>query len=138
MDIPEKIGVAAYNMTESSKKSKETGFAERLRLLRIQKGLSQTELAKRINMHNTHISRYERGESLPSSQALKALADCLDVSTDYLYDGNEEDAAVADFHDRDFLRIFKEAESLDEKDKEVLKILIESFLARKKIKAMVS
>lgn len=106
--------------------------------MRIQKGISQTELAKRINMHNTHISRYERGESVPSSQALKALADCLGVSTDYLYDGNEEDAAVADFHDRDFLRIFKEAENLEEKDKEVLKILIESFLARQKIKAMVS
>ena len=119
-------------------KPTNTGFAERLKLLRIQKGLSQTELAKVINMHNTHISRYERGESKPSSSALKALADALGVSTDYLYDGNEEDAAVADFSDRKLLDAFKEAEKLDSNDKEILLVLIDSFIARQKIKAIVS
>lgn len=127
-------------MTMDTKNIKmdKTGFAERLRQLRSQKGYSQTELANSVGMHYTHISRYERGESRPSSKALKSLADALGVSTDYLYDGDEQDAAVADFKDRDFLKIFKEAETLEEKDKEILKVVIESFLARKKIKEIVS
>lgn len=45
---------------------------------------------------------------------------------------------MADFKDRDFLKIFKEAEQLEEKYKEILKVVIESFLAREKIKKMVS
>jgi transcriptional regulator with XRE-family HTH domain len=126
-------------MAKNTKKTTiKSGFPERLRMLRMQKGLSQIDLAKLAKVNSNHISRYERGESKPTAKYLKILAECLEVSTDYLYDGTEKDAAVADFEDREFLKIFKEAESLEEKDKEILKVVIESFLARKKIKDMVS
>jgi transcriptional regulator with XRE-family HTH domain len=118
-------------------KSKNNGFAERLKQLRIQKGLSQTELANRVNMHNTHISRYERGESSPSSKALKALADCLDVSADFLYDGDNTDAAVADFEDKDLLKMFKQAEKLSKKDKELVKQFLGSFLKKKEMEELI-
>ena len=57
------------------------GFAERLRELRKQKGLSQTELGERVGVHYTHVGRYERGVSRPAADTLKRLADALGVSS---------------------------------------------------------
>ena len=37
------------------------GFAERLRELRRQRNLSQSELGGLASIHYTHVSRYERG-----------------------------------------------------------------------------
>jgi transcriptional regulator with XRE-family HTH domain len=51
------------------------GFPRRLRELRKQKNLSQTELGKLVNLHYTHIGRYERGISRPAADTLKRLAD---------------------------------------------------------------
>lgn len=59
-------------------------FSERLRALRKQKNLSQTELGKLASLHYTHIGRFERGISRPSGDTLKRLADALDISSDYL------------------------------------------------------
>ena len=121
----------------TKKKKENNGFAERLKQLRIQKGISQTELAKIVNMHNTHISRYERGESSPSSKALKALADCLDVSADYLFYGKEENAAIAKLEDQELLKMFSEVEKFPNKEKEELKSVIDAYIKRNKLKEMV-
>ena len=112
----------------ASKPEKTGSFGERLRQLRMQKGLSQVELANLAGVNSNHLSRYERGDSKPTARYLKILADCLGVSTDYLYDGNEEAAAVADFEDREFLEIFKKAERLNEQDKAIVKRFLNAFL----------
>ena len=83
------------------------GFAARLRSLRKQKNLSQTEQGKLAGLHYTHIDRFERGASRPSGDTLKRLADALDVSSDYLLDGSAEKAAKANFEDRELPRQFQ-------------------------------
>lgn len=126
-------------MTVDVKNNKEnSGFPERLRSLRIQKGLSQSDLAKLINVHNNNISRYERGESKPSAESLRILADALEVSTDYLYDGDEEDAAVADFGDKDLLYMFREIEKFSDENKKHIKALINAFIKAEKHKQIAS
>ena len=59
---------------------------QRLNLSRTAAGLSLRELGARIGNRVTAqaISKYERNESMPSSDVLIALADALDVSVDYL------------------------------------------------------
>lgn len=108
-------------------------FAQRLKQLRLQKGFSQSRLGELADTHYTQIGRYELGKAVPSSHTLKLLAHALDVSVDYLYDGNEEDAAIADFKDRDFLRMFEEAEKLPEKDKAIIKEFLDAFLTKRKL-----
>ena len=56
---------------------KVTTFGERLKLLRIQKGLSQTELGNAVDTHYSQIGRYERGQAKPSADGLKFLAEQL-------------------------------------------------------------
>lgn len=115
-----------------------SGFAERLRLLRKQKNWSQTELAQRVGVHYNHLGRFERGSSRPSADTLKKLADALGVSTDYLIEGDIEDAAKADFADRELLRMFKEVEAFELKDKEIVKALIDAFIKKKRLVQLAS
>lgn len=121
----------ALDMTEIS-----DGFAQRLRALRKQKNLSQTELGQRASLHYTHIGRFERGASRPSGDTLKRLAEALEVSSDYLLDGSTEEAAKARFEDRELLRQFQEVEHLPEEDKAVVKKLLDAFLTKKHLQAL--
>ena len=55
-------------------------FANVLRKLRTQKGLSQEELAFKANLHRTYISQLERGLKSPTLNTVSILADVLGVS----------------------------------------------------------
>jgi transcriptional regulator with XRE-family HTH domain len=112
------------------------GFAQRLRELRKQKNLSQTELGHLAGLHYTHIGRFERGASRPSGDTLKRLADALGVSSDYLLEGTTNEAAKAKFADRELLRQFQEVEQLPDEDKIVIKKLLDAFLMKKHIQAL--
>jgi len=112
------------------------GFADRLRTLRKQKNLSQTELGQQAGLHYTHIGRFERGLSRPGGDTLKRLADALDVTGDYLLEGAEDDAAKAKFSDRELLKQFQEVERLPEADKHVVKTLLDAFLTKKQLQTL--
>ncbi|MGH7044745.1 MAG: helix-turn-helix domain-containing protein [Acetobacteraceae bacterium] len=113
------------------------GFPERLRALRKQKNLSQTELGQRASLHYTHIGRFERGVSRPSGDTLKRLADALDVTSDYLLEGAADGAARAKFADRELLKQFQEVERLPEEDKHVVKTLLDALLTKKHLQSLV-
>jgi transcriptional regulator with XRE-family HTH domain len=113
-------------------------FADRLRDLRKAKRLSQTELGKLVDLHYTHIGRYERAISMPAADTLQRLAEALGVSADYLLEGNTDDAAKADFKDRELLRQFQEVERLSDDEKSVVKKLLEAFLMKKQLEKMIA
>lgn len=57
---------------------------ERIKELRISKGLTQKQLAEETRLSERGIQNYELGERVPTLQAAIALADFFDVSLDYL------------------------------------------------------
>ncbi len=61
-------------------------FRDRLRLARLRAGLSLAALAEKLEERVTPqaINKYEKGEMMPSSSVLVALAKALDVSLDFL------------------------------------------------------
>lgn len=56
----------------------------RIRSLREYAGLSQLELAKRLNVSNTTLSQYESGQRIPSDDIKIKIATFFNVSVDYL------------------------------------------------------
>jgi ribosome-binding protein aMBF1 (putative translation factor) len=52
--------------------------------LRKQKGWSQTDLAKKIEVSHVIVGRYERNEATPSIYIAKRIEDAFEVSLDYL------------------------------------------------------
>ena len=112
------------------------GFGDRLKELRVQKKFSQTELADLVGLRYAHISRYENGGSRPSADMLMKLSKALHVSTDYLLFGSNEDAAIADFEDKELLAMFTQTEHLPNDDKELVKRFLGSFLKNKKFEEL--
>ena len=58
--------------------------ADRIKTLREQQHLTQSELAKRLGITRSSVNAWEMGISVPSTQYIVELAHILDVSTDYL------------------------------------------------------
>jgi transcriptional regulator with XRE-family HTH domain len=59
-------------------------FADRLKEERIQKNLTQTELAKTLYLGQTSVSKYESGKQIPEMPTLQKIADFFEISIDYL------------------------------------------------------
>ena len=60
----------------------------RIALLRVEKGWSQAELAKRIGVSASAVGMYEQGRREPSLALVVCLARQFCVTTDYLLMGN--------------------------------------------------
>lgn len=59
-------------------------LANILKNLRMSRKISQIELAKILNVHQTAISQWENGRTHPDHETLQLLATYFDVSIDYL------------------------------------------------------
>lgn len=64
-------------------------FSNRLYQLRKQKGMSQEELANRLNVSRQTVSKWEVGDSTPDMEKLVAISDLFEVSLDQLVMGKE-------------------------------------------------
>lgn len=60
-------------------------FSERLKELRLKKGLTQTELGEKVGVKQNTFTNWEKGRREPSSENLIKLADLLEVSLDWLF-----------------------------------------------------
>lgn len=70
-------------------------FGKKITMLRKKLGLTQTELAARLNVSDKAISKWERGAGFPEITQLPALSDVFGVSVDYLMKGNSRGIVIA-------------------------------------------
>lgn len=59
-------------------------FAERLKALRSEKNMTQTDLAKLLGLSTSAISMYERGVREPNFETLNSIAAFFNVDVEYL------------------------------------------------------
>lgn len=69
-------------------------LGDRIKLLRKQQGLTQTELGKMIGISQTAVISYEKGVNVPPVDRLSKMADIFDVSVDYML-GKTDDRTTA-------------------------------------------
>lgn len=63
-------------------------LGHRIQLLRLQKGLSQAALARRLHISASTLGMYEQGRREPALETLVLLAQELEVTIDYLLTGH--------------------------------------------------
>ena len=63
-----------------------TEFAETLRKLRTEKGLSQKQLASKLFINHSTVARWESGIRLPDATMVPRIAKCLGVNVNRLFD----------------------------------------------------
>ncbi|WMT29961.1 helix-turn-helix transcriptional regulator [Bacillus aerius] len=64
-------------------------LGKRITSLRKQAGLTQEELAKKLNVSRSALSQYELGTRDPNYELLIKIANFFEVTTDYLLTGKE-------------------------------------------------
>lgn len=64
-------------------------FNEKLQLLRRQKGITQEELAEKLYVSRTAVSKWESGRGYPNIESLKAIAKFFGVTLDELLSTDE-------------------------------------------------
>lgn len=104
-------------------------LGDRIRTSRKSLRLTQKQLAAKIGIDHTTISKWESDTYEPDTKSLNMLAEIFSVSTDYLIDGH--DKITSDF-DPEVRSLARDIKNLQSSDKELLKDLIKSMQKRGK------
>lgn len=92
-------------------------FANRMRMLRKQMGLNQTQLAERMGTSKSMVSYYENQDRSPSPEVLIKLSKIFHVSTDYLLGlESEQSLKLADLSKEDIELLQHTLETLRNKN----------------------
>ncbi|WP_034045364.1 helix-turn-helix domain-containing protein [Wocania ichthyoenteri] len=108
-------------------------FGDNLKKIRADKDISQGDLAKMIDVHATHISRYERNLTSPTIDVAKKIADALEVSTDALIYGSNEQIINNKLNDEELLLLFHKTQQLSDEDIASVKAMLKAFVFQKDI-----
>lgn len=69
-------------------------FGDILRQLRIDKGLTQKQLADKLELSVTAVSKYELGTAYPPFEKMRGISAVFNVTMDYLY-GMETSTSIS-------------------------------------------
>lgn len=62
-------------------------IGKRLRLIRERLGITQAEVGEKLGIQSQHVSKYERGETVPTWENLIKLTEIYDVNINWLLTG---------------------------------------------------
>jgi transcriptional regulator with XRE-family HTH domain len=111
----------------SEKFSEQRG--KRLRALREASGLSQRELAQRLNVHHSNIGFWESGAVPPRSEVLPAMADIFGVRVEELLGHAPKRKIVAAPSGRARL-VFDRVSKLPKRQQRKILEVVEAFVAQ--------
>jgi transcriptional regulator with XRE-family HTH domain len=120
------------------KQQRKETLASRLKEARINKNLSQQEVAKLSKVHYTNIGRYERGDASPSADVLNRISSALEINADFLMNGTLENKAIDALKDERLLLQFKKIELLPEEKKHLLIEFLDGFIFKSSIHQQLS
>jgi transcriptional regulator with XRE-family HTH domain len=123
------VGAAEAHVSKE-KKEKEAGETHGQRLSRIRKerGITQVELAQRLDTSQAVVSDYERGVLRLNGDVIVRLADILDVSADELL-GLSHRKFSGPTRDKRLARRLQAFDSLPKRDRDALTRTIDAFLS---------
>ena len=92
--------------------------ADRIKSLREQNNMTQSELAKRLGITRSSVNAWELGISVPSTQYIVELAHMFHISTDYLLGVNSTSSIdLSGLDENDIQVIYCMVRHLKEKNK---------------------
>lgn len=110
-------------------------FGDNVKKIRVEKNISQQELADIVGIHSTHVSRYERNMAQPSVEIAKKMAEALNVSVDTLIYGQQDEKAKNNLKDADLLNLFTKVQLLDKQDLTAVKSMLKAYIFQKDTQA---
>ena len=120
-----------------SQAAERISLGDTIARLRKQRGLTQGELAGRLAIHQSMVTRWEKGQAQPRTYNLEKLAQALEVSIEELLVGDvgQVNASLRIVDDPEFIQLFGQLDQLDQRDRDALKAVIEAMLTRARVEA---
>jgi len=100
-------------------------IGENLKKLRKQQGLSYRKLSKEVGISHTNLVVYEKNLTMPSLENAIKLCKFFNVPLEYLLMGEGSDFQ---YHDLELAQLFKEVDSMNEEDKDMVKSFIRKLI----------
>lgn len=113
-------------------------LSKKLRELRLSRKWTVQELADKVQVGKSAISKYENGDATPRKPVLEELARVFGVSIAELLDEPTPELSMSNSYDpKSFEKIMSDARSLDEDSKKLLGTLAFKLLESKRYQQMV-
>ncbi|MCG8339340.1 MAG: helix-turn-helix domain-containing protein [Proteobacteria bacterium] len=103
--------------------------------LRLTKGWSQGQLAKKLDTDVPRISKYETGAVCPTVEMIIKLADIFEVSLDYLL-RNESNVSISKITNRELLKKVHDINELSDDDQKTLISVLDAFIKRHRLEGI--
>ena len=100
-------------------------IGENLKKLRKQQGLSYRKLSKEVGISHTNLVVYEKNLTMPSLENAIKICKFFNVPLEYLLMG---DKASFQYHDLELAQLFKEVDSMNEEDRDMVKRFIRKLI----------
>ena len=111
-------------------------FAERLRLLREKRQMTQTRLAAHLEVNPRVYNRWERGTAIPQFYTVMRIADILQVSLDELA-GRSASITDPKIHNIDLLNLYQQVDNLPDASQQALVLVINGMIKQAQMEKVV-
>lgn len=107
--------------------------------LRLERDLTQKELAAKVGVSQSYLARWESGKVMPRPRALRKVARALDIEPEELIEGERvELERTLGIQDSELLELFQEVQHLNNQELEALKTLLRGLLSRSRMERMLT
>jgi len=113
-----------------------SAFAERLRLLRETRQMTQTRLAALLEVNPRVYNRWERGTAIPQFDTVMRIADILQVSLDELA-GRSASITDPKIHNSELLNLYQQVDSLPDASQQALVLVIDGMVKQAQMEKVV-
>jgi transcriptional regulator with XRE-family HTH domain len=112
-----------------------SAFAERLKLLRQSRNITQARLATLLEIDPRAYSRWERGDNLPHLDTLVKIADVLQVTLDELV-GRKEPSVEVKIRNHELQQLCQLADELPDADQQALIQVMDGLVKKTQLNKM--
>ncbi len=104
-------------------------IGHRIKTLRLDMGLTQDALARKLNIHPKQLAKYESNRSTPILGIVARIADFCEVTTDFLIFGDDKNVSKkTKINDIELMDVFRRVNRLKKADRDKIKWVVSSLL----------
>lgn len=96
--------------------------------------LTQSELAEKLDVHQTQIAHWEKGRSKPRQENIEKLAEAFEIHVDELLSGGPQ--SFTEIEDPELKSLLSQVTRLSPKQQEALKTVLEDMIQISQLQEM--
>lgn len=123
---------------ESTRIFVSMALGERIASLRKERGWTQAQLAERLEMSPSHLSRWEQNHWKPRQKSIEQLAEVFEVDVEELVVDDEDVPAKLAEDDPELANLVARIPELNSQQKDALRLVLQSMLTCKQLEHLVA